>query len=56
LGYGVESSRLNPFMSADPPLYVLNEVFDYSANFDADNDAWAKRLNGMKQTSALKSG
>jgi len=34
LGYGVESSRLNPFMSADPPSYEPYAVFDYSANVD----------------------
>ncbi len=38
LGYGVESSRMNPFMSADPPSYESYEVFDYSANVDADDD------------------
>ena len=38
LGYGVESSRLNPFMSADPPSYEPYAVFDYSANVDADDD------------------
>ena len=34
LGYGIESSRLNPFMSADPPSYAAYEVFNYSANHD----------------------
>ena len=39
LGYGVESSRMNPFiMRADPPSYESYEVFDYSANVDADDD------------------
>jgi hypothetical protein len=40
LGYGVESSRLNPFVSTDPPSYKPYAVFDYSANVDdpADND------------------
>ena len=38
LGYGVESSRLNPFMSADPPSYEPYAVFDFSANVDADDD------------------
>jgi hypothetical protein len=37
LGYGIESLRLNPFMSANPVSYDPYEVFDYSANFDADN-------------------
>ena len=37
LGYGIESSRLNPFMSAVPPSYEPYEVFDYSANFDNVN-------------------
>jgi hypothetical protein len=37
LGHGIESLRLNPFMSANFVSYNRNEVFDYSANFDADN-------------------
>jgi hypothetical protein len=37
LGYGVQSLRLNPFMSADIPSYDPYEVFDYSAHFDADD-------------------
>ena len=37
LGYGVESLRLNPFMSADPASYDPYDVFDYSDNFDADD-------------------
>ena len=44
LGHGLESSHLNPFMSADPPLYKLSEVFDYSANVDADNDFMDKTV------------
>ena len=38
VGYGVEASRVNPFMSADPPSYEPYKVFDYSANFDANDD------------------
>ena len=37
LGYGIESSRLNPFMCADPPSYEPYEVFNYSSNYDEDN-------------------
>jgi hypothetical protein len=44
LGYGVESSRLNPFMSADPSSYESYEVFDYSANVDVDNDFMDKMV------------
>ena len=38
VGYGIEASRVNPFMSADPPSYEPYKVFDYSANFDANHD------------------
>ena len=38
VGYGIESLRVNPFMSADPPSYEPYEVFDYSTNVDADDD------------------
>ena len=39
LGCGVESLRVNPFMSAKAPLYEPYELFDYSArNEDADGD------------------
>ena len=38
LGHGVESSRLNPYISADPPSYESYEVFDYSASVGADDD------------------
>ena len=39
LGCGVESLRVNPFMSAEAPLYEPYELFDYSArNEDADGD------------------
>ena len=38
VGYGIESSRVNPFMCADPPSYEPYEVFDYSTHFDADDD------------------
>jgi hypothetical protein len=37
-------------MSADPPLYESYEVFDYSANVDADDDFMDERLNGMVAT------
>ena len=30
VGYGIESSRVNPFMGADAPSYEPYEVFDYS--------------------------
>ncbi len=44
LGHGVESSRLNPLMSADPPSYEQYKVFDYSAKVDADNDSMDERV------------
>jgi hypothetical protein len=44
LGYGVESSRLNPFMSAVPPSYKPYEVFDYSANFDEDDGIYEQEV------------
>jgi hypothetical protein len=37
LGYGIESLSQNPFMSAIPVSYDPYEVFDYCANYDADN-------------------
>jgi hypothetical protein len=38
VGYDVEVSRVNPFMSADPPSYKPYKVYDYSENFDANDD------------------
>ncbi|KAI2491812.1 hypothetical protein MHU86_22751 [Fragilaria crotonensis] len=58
LGYGVESSRLNPFMSADPPSYEPYEVFDYSAttcNFDADDGIHEQEVE-MNQNLSTRTG
>jgi hypothetical protein len=43
-GYGVESSRLNPFMSAVHQSYEPYEVFDYSANFDEDDGMYEQEV------------
>ena len=45
VGYGIESSRVNPFMSSDPPSYEPYEVFeDFAAHFDADDDGIDNRV------------
>jgi hypothetical protein len=53
LGYGIESLRLNPFMSANPVSYNPYKVFDYSANYDADNGI-DERVELNKKTSVGK--
>ena len=44
VGYGIESSRVNPFMSSDPPSYEPYEVFDYATPFDANDDGIDDRV------------
>ena len=44
LGYGFESSSLNPFMGADPPSYEPYEVFDDSATFDEDDGIYEREV------------
>jgi hypothetical protein len=54
LGYGIESIRLNPFMtSANPVSYYSYKVCDYSANNDAD-DGIDERFDLNKNTSVGK--
>jgi hypothetical protein len=55
LGYGVESLRLNPFMSADPPTYEPYEVFDYSENFDAADDGIEEERFELNNACAVRS-
>ena len=45
LGFGVQSTRLNPTMSIDAPLFSPYDKFDYDAFFDGllDNDDLALR-------------